>query len=734
MAQPSSQENEKVLSLLQEAYLIRVSDLKKSIELSMEALQISRSIVNIELIGKSLNQLALFYMIQGEQKLSIQSAEEAITHFEILNDDIGIANAKYAIASIYYKSDNYHLGLVNLVDCLAIYRKHDDYHNQSRTLKSLGTIYEYFGDQKKAIQAYEDAIEAAIKAKDKNLESNAYNPLSGIYLNQHKVAKALNLIEKSIRMKNETGDIRGLAFAYYGRGKVHIQKKHYQEAEQDFNESIRIHLEMGERLGIAMTYYKLGCLYILTKQKEKAKEIIQVALEISNQFNIAIIKFKCNFLLYEIYKKEKELSKALEYLEAYLKVREAVINTQTLKIIENYELITKMESLKLEAQLQKEKAEIIEKTNRAEQAAKVKQEFLSTMSHEIRTPLNAVITIATLLEEKADPEENKLLQSLNFAAANLLMIINDILDFTKLDSGKVKLEFSPSHFINLMKNIRNTYQNLAIDKNLELTLNIEPLVAESYEIDATKFSQILGNLITNAIKYTNKGKVEINVNLLTKEDEFDVLKFEVRDTGVGIPKKYLEEIFDSFSQPKSITTRTQGGTGLGLAIVKQLIHLFESEILVESKEGKGSIFSFELKLKRSTITLKRAENISTQLSGKIVLIVDDNMINAMVASKLISKWGLVSDHAVNGQEAVSKASQNKYDFILMDIHMPIMDGYEATTMIRKSKGINNATPIFAFTADITAENQEEFTSYFQGFLRKPIEVEKLREALVNALN
>lgn len=196
----------KINDLLNEAYEIRVSNLKKSTILAIEALQLSREVGDKPLIGKSLNMLSLFYMIQGEQKLSIEHAEEAIKYFEELNDEQGIADAKYSIASIYYKSDNYHLGLVNLIDCLAIYKKYFDFHKQARTLKSLGTIYEYFGDQKNAVRSYLESIEAAKQVNDKNLESNAYNPLSGIYLNQGRIAKAEDLINRSIEMKLSTND------------------------------------------------------------------------------------------------------------------------------------------------------------------------------------------------------------------------------------------------------------------------------------------------------------------------------------------------------------------------------------------------------------------------------------------------------------------------------------------------------------------------------------------------
>jgi signal transduction histidine kinase/CheY-like chemotaxis protein len=716
--------------LLDEAYACRTNNLKRSTDLAQQALALSRKINNEALIAKSLSHYALFLMILGEYEQALKLSADAIKLFEGLNDDRGIADAKYNIAGVYYKTNNYHLGLVNLVDCINTYRKYNDYHNLARSHKSLGTVYEYFGDEKNAIQTYEDSIAAAKAVGDLNLESNAYNPLSGIYLKKHDIKKASELIEMSISIKNQTGDVRGLAFAYYGRGKVFTAQRRYAEAEKDLKESIKIHIEMGETLGLGMAYHKLAQLYVATGQLQQAKQILQKGLNFSTEYQITMVKFKCYHLFYEIFKLEGDPINALNYLELYLKERESVINAQTLKVIENYDLINKMEAIKKEAQMQLEKAEIIEKKNHAEQVAIVKQEFLSTMSHEIRTPLNAIITIASLLADKIDKEEQELINALRFASNNLLLLINDILDFTKLEAGKTKLELRQTNFKILLDNIKKTYESLAHEKGLKLDVVIGEEVADSYELDETKLAQILGNLITNAIKFTYFGEVDVIIEKLDTNDFTDEIRLTVRDTGIGIPANYLQDIFESFSQPQSITTRKQGGSGLGLAIVKKLVLLHNSDIIVKSTEGIGSSFYFDLKLKRTERQKTSASKFSDNLQGRNLLLAEDNVINAMVISKLLSNWKIKVVLAKNGFEAVEKSKQQVYDFILMDIHMPEMDGFEATHhIITTSDNPNCKTPIFALTADITAEYQKEYHSYFNGFLRKPVEVDKLYDAL-----
>lgn len=724
---------ESVLPLLDEAYSCRTNNLKRSVELAKKALTISRKAGNEALIAKSLSHYSLFSMILGKYDDCLRMADEAIKHYETLKDERGIANAKYNIAGVYYKTDNYHLGLVNLVDCITTYRKYNDYHNLSRSHKSLGTIYEYFGDEKNAIQTYEDAITAAKMAGDLNLESNAYNPLSGIYLKQKNVAKASEIIERSLAIKKQTNDIRGLAFALYGRGKVNLVKKKFTEAEDDFNNAINIHLEMGETLGLGMAYHKIALLYVEMGLLDKAKKALKRGVEFSTDHNIIMVKYKCYFLFYRVYKLEGDTVNALKYLELYHRQKEAVINTQTLKVIENYELITQMESLEKEARLQVEKAEILEKKNLAEQSARIKQDFLSTMSHEIRTPLNAVITIASLLSDKVAKEEQQLINSLKFASNNLLLLVNDILDFTKLDAGKTTLDMRPTKFRALLENIKRTYENLAKEKGLSLILNIQADVADYYELDETKISQILGNLVTNAIKFTQTGQVEVAVKKISGEKDIDQLRFEVRDTGIGIPDDFKDSIFESFSQIQSVKTREQGGSGLGLAIVKKLITLHGSTIRLNSAIGKGSVFYFDLNLKVGSKPKQIVAKNAEQLHGKTVLLAEDNLINAMLIRKLLSNWHIVSEHAKNGLEALEKSKLKAFDYILMDIHMPEMDGYEATRRILTPENPNVKTPIFALTADVTAESQDEYQPWFNGFLHKPIEIDKLYQALINEL-
>lgn len=718
-----------VVHLLDTAYKLRGENMHLSIELAQEALEKSRELSNSSLIGRSLSKLALFHMVNADNQKAIEMSEEAITYFKKNNDELGIAKAKYNIAGVYYKTNNYHLGMFHLIDCLTIFRKHKDKHNESKTHKTLGTVYEILGDQHNAIIAYENAISCAIDVHNKNLESNAYNPLSSIFLKQGNIKKALETIELSVSIKKETGDTRGYAFAIYGRGKVFTHLDRYEEALRDFDEALAIHEHVGDQFAIAMCHNKMAKLFIKTGERDKAKACLKIALDISTSNNLSVMKYKCHYFMYTIYKEERDQTKALEYLEKYIEEKDAAINSQTLKIIENYERISKIQSKENEAELQRQKDEIVAQQERAEQTASMKQNFLSAMSHEIRTPLNAVTSIISLLRERSDEEEKKLLTSLRFSSKNLMRIINDILDFSKLDSNKMSLEKHPVKFKEVLHNIQQTYVSLAEDKGITLALTIGDNVANSYEIDETKLFQILGNLVSNAIKFTEKGSVAIIVEIVTTHQDTDVLSFKVKDTGIGIPLAERERLFESFYMPKSIMTRNDGGTGLGLSIVKKLIELHGSTITIDSEEGEGSVFNFELEFKKAEAPVHMDKDMFTALQNKTAILAEDNEINALVMRQLLNKWGISIKRVKNGKQAIVQAQEIKVDFILMDIHMPEMNGFDATHVIRSTENLNQHTPIFALTADVTSANKGAFSKLFNGFLWKPIEIPRLFDAL-----
>jgi signal transduction histidine kinase/ActR/RegA family two-component response regulator len=721
-------------SLLTSAESIRISNPKKSIELTSAALELSKKNNSEINIAKCQSKLSFYHMINGEYEKAFPLINDAIILFEKQEDEQALSEAKFTLASIYYKTDNVQLGLKYLVECIAIFKAQNNYLFLAKACKSLGTIYEYFGDDENAIRSYDMAIEAAKVIGETNMKTNAYNPLSGLYLNKGNIAKATELIEKSISLKTETGDIRGLAFAYYGRGKIFIKTKMYALAEKDLSASIKIHEEMGEKLGLGLSFQKMGVLFEEQKQYEKAKEMFLKVFHLSEKDNIRMLRTKSCNSLYHVLKRQNNTNEAMYFLEQYHEDLGAHVQDHTYQIVNSYNMIHIMQAKAMEDKVQLERLEMIEKNNRAETAVKIRQDFLSNMSHEIRTPLNAVITIPKLLQERANPEDQQLLDALKFSANNLMLLINDVLDFSKLEAGKMELEYRPTQLKVLLKNIINTYESMAKEKCLTLNLILDESINDAYELDEIKLTQILSNLLGNAIKFTDVGTVDLIVKKVNQNDGKTDLLFKVKDTGIGIPDDFLSEIFDSFSQPKLFLSKKHAGTGLGLAIVKKLIELYNSDIKIETKIDEGTTFYFTISLKKCEIPISASEKVNHEdLKDIKVLIAEDNKINVLVANKLIARWGINADWAKDGIEAVEKSKLKKYDIILMDIHMPNKNGFDATLEIRNGENLNNDSKIYALTADITANMQAKYGKMFDGYLRKPIEVEQLYEAISSCI-
>lgn len=362
----------------------------------------------------------------------------------------------------------------------------------------------------------------------------------------------------------------------------------------------------------------------------------------------------------------------------------------------------------------------------AEKNANSKTVFLSTMSHELRTPLNSVIGISEImLKEIKDKEQRENLRVLRFSAENLLAIINDVLDFNRLGSENVKLEKVPINLHQLVHNICSGANYQAKSKGLTLTLKVDEILQKHNVLtDSVRVTQILYNLISNAVKFTNEGEIVVELNMKKLDDDNMVVQFVVTDTGIGIDRDRIEAIFNPFIQASSDTTRHYGGTGLGLSIVKQLLALFGSQIHVESELNKGSKFYFDIHFKRASETdtnYMEIEGEEKQLTGLKVLVAEDNALNILLIKKIASRWNLEIDIAENGLIVMDKLAHQDYDAILMDIQMPEMDGFETTKAIRNlADTTKSRIPIIALTANITSQIHEKILECgMNEFVNKP---------------
>lgn len=380
-----------------------------------------------------------------------------------------------------------------------------------------------------------------------------------------------------------------------------------------------------------------------------------------------------------------------------------------------------------------------ESKQRAESAVIEKSNFLSTMSHEIRTPLNAIIGIGNILSDDSPlPNQVQYLNMLKFSGENLMNLVNNILDFSKIEESKIKLNNEPFALKGMVLDIANSLKLEAKESNINLDVELDESLPEAVIGDQMRIIQVLNNLITNAIKFANQTQVIIRVRIESNDSEKAKILFEVEDYGIGIPTDKLEQIFDRFVQASGDTTRKFGGSGLGLSISNKLLELMGSKIEVESEKGRGSkfYFSLELPISKSNARVGISNNRGVDLSeyGINLLLVEDNEINRLIAMRFLKKWGLNVDYAEDGLLAIEVAKKKKYDIVLIDIQMPVMDGYESSRIIHKLDGYDSV-PFIALTASTEAhlDTKSLKNSPISCVISKPFNPDKLLKEIVKLL-
>lgn len=694
---------------------------------------------NIAKINDSTDYYLEIGLFNKEDKKSYSKAisytEKAIDYAKTNNLNNKLADCYLQLATIFFELEKNDLAIDYYIRAIRIYNKNKPESNIALSYYGLGKCY-----LKKNNIAYAEIYfeKATVVYKKLNfLEAIELINLQKAIIKKEKgkYIEATTILKKVIENISDDALLSTKTEAYIQLSEIELVNKNYAEAINYLNLANETNESSNDDFQLTKRIYKL-----LSSVHEKNKNIANANFYLNKYVNLtdSIGKYynsNINENTVDKIQFDKQL-KTIEQLDRERKSQQKTLRFSKLISILSIALISILSLLSLSLyknnkirtstnKLLKEKnRELTLEKDKAERASKARADFLSTVSHELRTPLNAINGITyLLLQEKPKASQLNYLKSLEFSGNYLLNFINDILEINRLESDKVVIEKINFNLSELTENIIISFKEFIHENNIKCHLNIDKSIDYNLKGDPTKLSQILINLLNNAIKFSKNGDIWCTIKQKAETTEKVTLSFEIKDNGIGIPKEKQETIFDSFSQGSVEINRTYGGTGLGLSIVKKILEILGSQIHLKSEPGKGSTFSFELEFEKGIapkITEIAKPNL-TLLNKKKVLLVEDNKINQMITQKMLEKRGISCEIIDNGEEAIEIVKTNNYDLILMDIHLPGINGTEATSEIRK---FNNHIPIVALTAISLNENREMLLSFgMNEVITKPFEPE-----------
>jgi signal transduction histidine kinase/ActR/RegA family two-component response regulator len=699
------------------------------IELTTEALayfnDAARAQKNTELyINAHTNRVKALILNNNIDEASV-AADEAYQFINLPGKEVMLANFNLSIAHAYFKSGNLLIAEKFFSKAAETFRNIGFYNYLAETLAEMANCQYLLKDTSHAGETFQEALNSAQQKNDSSLLARLL--LKSVQYGFVKTqGDPIVTLQNAYRLIKQTNDFELLQQICTNLSSLYARKNDYKNAFEFtilasvYNDKALKAENLTEKTGIYNRLIGLDSEQSLIGGTQESRIPDSYLIPV---YLIAVV-FLFVVLVYQILQRRKSsglLKKQYRENEA----QQAEIKRQNIR-------------------LERINADLNEAKSRAEEATQSKSLFLANMSHEIRTPMNGIVGMANVLKNTPLTKEQR--DALNIilnSSDNLLIIINEILDISKIESGKLQFENISFNIHHEIENVVKLLKLRADEKGLDVSYNISPFVPQIVKSDPTRLKQILINLVNNGIKFTEHGSVKMSVSVEDKVGNKNILRFEVEDTGIGIPEDRLQSLFKTFSQTDVSFTRRFGGTGLGLAISKNLVELMGGHIGVESSENEGSTFWFTLNMEdgdaQSIPALTESTPIETQgMTDKMkapntkklhVLLAEDNLINQKVAVMVIQKMGFTVDVACNGKIAVDKYSQNQYDMILMDIMMPEMDGIEATKIIReleKNKTPGSRIKIVALTANAMKEDREKcLSSGMDDYLSKPFKPEDL---------
>ncbi|RED47178.1 hypothetical protein DFQ10_101961 [Winogradskyella eximia] len=702
----------------------------------------------------------------------------------LLQEHIEQARIESDRGDYYNAKDNYDKALEIAV-------KIDDKSQQGTIHTKIAKVQFFVGEEDQAIISLTKAIQIQRQNNDYGNLAITYNIKGVIHSTKEEYENALGYFDSAKKLFEQEDLEKYTSEVTLNEAKVYIAQKRYEEAKKQLEKTIIIAKKYDQNRRLSSAFIQSGKVYSALGNSEMALSQTEEGLAIAQEHKILEDVNEAYVTLSEIHEKNENYKESHKFIKKHIHLSDSILNVKrenlapgisgqyisNYKDAQNAQLKAQIEEVSAESaftrittilsialitilslltlslyknnnirlntntMLHKKNDELIVAKEKAELASKTKANFLSTVTHELRTPLYAVTGLTNMLLDE-DPKEHQIphLKSLKFSGDYLLTFINDILQINKIEANKVELDPENFNLKNKLENVISALSNSAKDQDTTIHFNYENGLPETFIGDQLKISQILINLLGNAIKFTKDGDIWVRAYKIDQKDNMYKLRFEIEDNGIGITKEKQDHMFESFSQGSVQINRKYGGTGLGLSIVKGLIQILKGKIYLKSELGKGTTFFFEIPLEydkeadkpqvEEVKKVNKMENLD--LSNVKILIVEDNKINQMITKKILNKMDLYCDVVDNGEAAVEKVKEVAYDVVLMDIHMPGISGLEATKIIRT---FDKELTIFALTAVTLEDKMHEFgEAGFDDIISKPFKQDDFEDKLHAALS